>query len=119
MVLHGRETLDEGGLGDITDVAFLRGGEVSFGEINPQDLGLTVAPLTALRGGNVEENATILTNVLQGKGTQAQQDAVALNAAFLLRVPTTPPPVPKFWRLLLPCAVFGASLLLPLTTTRF
>ncbi|WP_446717984.1 anthranilate phosphoribosyltransferase [Crocosphaera sp. Alani8] len=86
MVLHGRETLDEGGLGDITDVAFLRGGEVSFGEINPQDLGLTVAPLTALRGGNVEENATILTNVLQGKGTQAQQDAVALNAALALQV---------------------------------
>ncbi len=86
MVLHGRETLDEAGLGDVTDVAFLKEGEVSVGEINPQALGLTPAPLTALKGGNVEENATILTNVLQGKGTEAQQSAVALNAALALQV---------------------------------
>ncbi|MDJ0842701.1 anthranilate phosphoribosyltransferase [Crocosphaera sp.] len=86
MVLHGRETLDEAGLGDITDVAFLKDGEVTVGEINPEAIGLTVAPLTALKGGNVEENAAILTAVLQGKGTPAQQDAVALNAALGLQV---------------------------------
>ncbi len=86
MVLHGRETLDEAGLGDVTDIAFLKEGEVSVGEINPKALGLTPAPLTALKGGNVEENATILTNVLQGKGTEAQQSAVALNAALALQV---------------------------------
>ncbi|MDJ0599417.1 MAG: anthranilate phosphoribosyltransferase [Crocosphaera sp.] len=86
MVLHGRETLDEAGLGDITDVAFLKKGEVSVGEINPQALGLTSAELTALKGGNVQENATILTDVLQGKGTQAQQDAVVLNSALGLQV---------------------------------
>lgn len=86
MVLHGRETLDEAGLGDVTDVAFLNKGEVSLGEIDPKALGLTSVPLTALKGGNVEENATILTKVLQGKGTQAQQDAVALNAALALQL---------------------------------
>ena len=86
MVLHGRETLDEAGLGDITDVAFLKDGNVSLGEIDPKALGLTPAPLTALKGGNVQENATILTHVLQGKGTQPQQDAVTLNAALALQV---------------------------------
>ena len=86
MVLHGRETLDEVGLGDITDVALLKEGRVSLTEVNPKTLGLTSAPLTALKGGDVEENATILTHVLQGKGTAAQRDAVVLNGSLALQV---------------------------------
>lgn len=54
--------------------------------LNPQSLGLTPASVGALRGGDVQENATILRDVLQGKGTQAQQDVVALNAALALQV---------------------------------
>jgi anthranilate phosphoribosyltransferase len=80
IVLHGREKLDEAGLADATDLALLSDGEVRLSTLNPQQLGLTPAPTGALRGGDVEENALILRNVLQGKGTQAQQDAVALNA---------------------------------------
>ena len=86
IVLYGREKLDEGGLGDTTDLAVLRGGEVKLSSVNPTALGLTKAPIIALRGGEVEENATILRNVLQGKGTAAQQDVVALNASFALQV---------------------------------
>ena len=86
IVVHGREKLDEAGLGDITDMAMLNEGKVTTTEINPQELGLTPAPLSALKGGEVLENAEILTNILQGKGTQAQQDAVALNAALALQV---------------------------------
>ena len=86
IVLHGREKLDEAGLGDSTDLALLREGKVTQATINPQELGLSVAPITALRGGEVVENADILRNVLQGKGTQAQKDAVALNASFALQV---------------------------------
>lgn len=86
IVLHGREKLDEGGLGDITDLAVLKEGEVKLTEVNPTALGLTKAPIIALRGGEVKENATILRNVLQGKGTAAQQDVVALNASFALQV---------------------------------
>ncbi len=86
IVLHGREKLDEAGLGDSTDLALLSEGKVTQTTINPQDLGLSVAPITALKGGEVVENAAILRNVLQGKGTQAQQDAVALNASLALQV---------------------------------
>lgn len=86
IVLHGREKLDEAGLADWTDLAILDESRVRLESINPKTLGLTNAPITALRGGNVEENAAILRNVLQGKGTQAQQDAVALNAALALQV---------------------------------
>ncbi len=86
MVLHGREGLDEAGLGDATDVAVLANGQVSAQVIDPQKLGLAKADVAALRGGELEENMTILRNVLQGKGTQAQQEAVALNASLALQV---------------------------------
>jgi anthranilate phosphoribosyltransferase len=86
IALHGREKLDEAGLADETDLALLSDGEVRLSTLNPQELGLTPVPTGAIRGGNLDENATILRNVLQGKGTQAQQDVVALNASLALQV---------------------------------
>ena len=86
IVLHGREKLDEAGLADVTDLALVSQKEVEVTSINPQELGLEIAPTTALQGGDITENTTILQNVLQGKGTQAQQDVVALNAALALQV---------------------------------
>jgi anthranilate phosphoribosyltransferase len=85
-VLHGREKLDEAGLADITDVAILTDGIVKLDTLEPKALGLTPAPTTALQGGDVAENTQILTAVLQGKGTSAQQDAVALNAGLALQL---------------------------------
>ncbi|MDF0554671.1 anthranilate phosphoribosyltransferase [Kamptonema sp. UHCC 0994] len=86
IVLHGRERLDEAGLGDITDLAILSEGEVRLSELNPEKIGLTPAAIASLRGGNVEENSQILRDVLQGKGTLAQRSAVALNASLALQV---------------------------------
>jgi len=86
MVLHGRETLDEAGLGKPTDVSVVSNGQVTQEVLNPEAFGLAPAPLSALKGGELEENTAILRNVLQGKGTQAQADAVALNAALALKV---------------------------------
>ncbi|MBD1831901.1 anthranilate phosphoribosyltransferase [Cyanobacteria bacterium FACHB-472] len=86
IVLHGREKLDEAGLADVTDLAVLSGGEVELLTLNPQELGLTMAPTALIRGGGVLENVAILQDVLQGKGTPAQQDVVALNAALALQV---------------------------------
>ena len=59
-------------------------GAIASEVLNPQDYGLTSATLEALKGGNVEQNATILRQVLQGKGTAAQTDVVALNAGLAL-----------------------------------
>jgi len=86
IALHGRERLDEAGLADATDLAVLQDGAVSSFTLNPQDLGLDYAPTQALAGGDVAENAEILKAVLQGKGTPAQQDVVALNTALALQV---------------------------------
>ena len=86
IVLHGREKLDEAGLGDATDLMMLDNGRVVPGIINPQAMGLEPATLKELQGGEVAENAAILRNVLQGKGTVPQEDAVALNASLALQV---------------------------------
>ncbi|KPQ38736.1 MAG: anthranilate phosphoribosyltransferase TrpD [Phormidium sp. OSCR] len=91
IVLHGRERLDEAGLADITDLAVLDRGQVTSQELNPQELGLTLAPTAALRGGEIEENMEILRSLLQGKGTPAQQDVVALNTSLALQVAGTVP----------------------------
>jgi anthranilate phosphoribosyltransferase len=86
VVLHGRERLDEAGLGDKTDLALLANQVVHTQVVDPQELGLQSAPLAALKGGTVAENAQILQAVLQGKGTRPQTEAVAINAAFALFV---------------------------------
>ncbi|MBD2579496.1 anthranilate phosphoribosyltransferase [Oscillatoria sp. FACHB-1406] len=86
IVLHGREKLDEAGLADLTDMAIVSDGKMRLTVLNPTSLGLSYAPTSALKGGDVEENAAILRNVLQGKGTQPQEDAVVLNAALALQV---------------------------------
>jgi anthranilate phosphoribosyltransferase len=61
-------------------------GQVTSAVLDPQAFGLTQAPLSALQGGDLEDNVAILTAVLQGKGTPAQRDVVALNAALALKV---------------------------------
>jgi anthranilate phosphoribosyltransferase len=86
IALHGRERLDEAGLADVTDLAVLQDKKVRSLTLNPQELGLNFAPTAALCGGDVQQNAEILKAVLQGKGTQAQQDVVALNTALALQV---------------------------------
>ncbi|MBP0021832.1 MAG: anthranilate phosphoribosyltransferase [Cyanobacteria bacterium SBLK] len=86
IVLHGREKLDEAGLGDATDLAVVANGETRSLVLDPQSLGIAKASLEHLRGGEITENTEILRNVLQGKSTPAQQDVVALNASLALQV---------------------------------
>ncbi len=86
IVLYGRERLDEAGLGDSTDLAILSGQQIQRTSLNPAELGLEPAPLSAIAGGDVQQNTEILKSVLQGRGTQAQKDVVALNAALALQV---------------------------------
>jgi anthranilate phosphoribosyltransferase len=86
MVLHGREKLDEAGLGDATDLGILSNGVVRSAVLSPLDLGIESMPIAALLGGNVAMNAKILREVLQGSGTQPQKDVVAINTSLALQV---------------------------------
>lgn len=50
-------------------------------EVKPSDFGLSEASVDDLRGGDAEENARILTNILSGEETGPKRDMVLLNAA--------------------------------------
>ena len=86
MIVHGRERLDEAGLGDITDIALLTNNQVNLSTLNPKELNLKPALISELKGGDLIENTDILRNVLQGKGTLPQLEAIALNASLALQV---------------------------------
>ncbi|MGL4544596.1 MAG: anthranilate phosphoribosyltransferase, partial [Plesiomonas sp.] len=84
-VVHGAG-LDEVALHGETQVAELRDGEIIQYSLTPADFGLKAASLDALRGGDAQENAQIITHLLQGQGTTAHKHAVAANVALLLRL---------------------------------
>ncbi|MBV7300164.1 anthranilate phosphoribosyltransferase [Enterovibrio paralichthyis] len=84
-VVHG-SGLDEVAIHGETTVAEIKDGVISEYTLTPADFGVQTYPLEAIKGGTPEENREIIANVLQGKGTDAQQVAVAINVALLLRL---------------------------------
>jgi len=66
-----------------TRVAELRDGQIREYEVNPEDAGLTRASYADIAAAaSPEENVLRLLRVLAGKGSQALEDLVCLNAAF-------------------------------------
>ena len=84
IVVHGAGGLDEASLAGTNQLRMIEAGQVHSCDLQPEDVGLTSAPLEALQGGELATNAAILRDVLQGKGTAAQADVVAFNTALVL-----------------------------------
>lgn len=79
-VFRGDDGLDEITLATSTSVLTIGGGEISSDRIDSKDFGLANAPISALVGGDANENAAITKAIFAGeKG--APRDAVLLNAA--------------------------------------
>ncbi|MBE2896617.1 anthranilate phosphoribosyltransferase [Pasteurellaceae bacterium HPA106] len=85
IVVHGCG-LDEVALHGETQVAEVKNGKIDYFTLSPSDFGLTTQPLDTLRGGLPNENAHMLTALLQGKGSIYHANAVAANTALLLRL---------------------------------
>ncbi|WP_214798621.1 anthranilate phosphoribosyltransferase [Exiguobacterium sp. s50] len=83
MVVHGAGGLDEASLAGANEVFFFDGDQTARYQVDPRDVGLMRAPLSALRGGTPEENAATLVAVLNGEAGPAR-DVVLLNAALAL-----------------------------------
>lgn len=86
MVVYGMDRLDEISACGETKVAEVRGEEIRYYSITPEDFGLARVTKAELVGGTPEENAEITKNILQGGGTEAQKTAVALNAGACIYV---------------------------------
>jgi anthranilate phosphoribosyltransferase len=85
-VVHGEDGLDEITLAGKTHVAEAHDGSVKTFEIQPGDFGLEVRALDHLRGGDVDENARIVSAVLEGSRTDEARSLVIMNAAAALFV---------------------------------
>lgn len=82
-VVHGQDGMDEITLTGPTRVAEINEGKVTLSTIEPEDFGLRRCLLTDLQGGDAEENAAIVRDVLAG-AEGPKRDVVLLNAAYAL-----------------------------------
>ena len=86
MFVHGLDGLDEISLLGKTRINYLRNGEVSTFEIQPEDFGLKRCHLKDIKSGTPKDNATVITGVFDGIIKDSNKDAVVLNAAGALVV---------------------------------
>jgi len=80
-VVHGAGGLDEVSLAGPAVVSEVKEGEVRDYMLDPTACGLPEAPVEVLAGGDVEENAAIVREILHGAGGP-RRDAVLINAAL-------------------------------------
>ncbi|MDD2343781.1 MAG: anthranilate phosphoribosyltransferase [Tolumonas sp.] len=83
MVVYG-SGLDEIAVHGETQVAEIHGEHIRYHTLTPADFGLKYYTLETIRGGDPDENRKITENLLAGKGTDAQQAAIAINLSPLL-----------------------------------
>ena len=79
-VFRGDDGLDEITLATTTSVLTIGNGEISSDRIDAKDFSLDNAPISALVGGDAQENARITKAIFAGE-RGAPRDAVLLNAA--------------------------------------
>ena len=82
-VVHGQDGMDEITLTGPTRIAEINAGQVSLSTIEPEDFGLRRCLLSDLQGGDAEENAAIVRDVLGGN-EGPKRDIVLLNSAYAL-----------------------------------
>jgi len=86
LVVHGDDGMDEITTTSTTKITHLSPtGKVTTTQFSPSEYGIEKATLEQLKGGEPEENAKIIRNILEGeKGSY--RDIVVLNAAAGIRV---------------------------------
>jgi anthranilate phosphoribosyltransferase len=87
-IAHGQDGLDEISISGETHVSELRDGAVRNYTLTPEDFGVKRAPLEAIRGGDVKQNAEIIHKIL-GRSLlyrehTPQRDIVLANASAAL-----------------------------------
>jgi anthranilate phosphoribosyltransferase len=83
LVVHGAGGLDEFSLEGPNLVTEIRNGQCEAYLLNPEEVGLSPAPISALAGGEAVENAHILRKIFAGE-ISPRADAVAFNAGAAL-----------------------------------
>jgi anthranilate phosphoribosyltransferase len=80
LIVHGLDGMDEISVTKETKVAEIRDGAIEQYFIKPGDFGIKEYSVEDLKGGDAEENARILRQVLAGEENGAKRAAVLVNA---------------------------------------
>jgi anthranilate phosphoribosyltransferase len=83
LVVHGLDGLDEITITGVTRIAEAHEGSVKSYEIEPEEFGMKRAALQEISGGDAQQNAAIIREVLAGEKSP-RRDVVVLNAAAAL-----------------------------------
>jgi anthranilate phosphoribosyltransferase len=86
LVVHGAPGMDELSPLGPTRVFELRDGGVEESVVTPESVGLTTGTLESLAGGEPEDNARLIRDVLSGKRRDGARTAVLMNAGAALYV---------------------------------
>jgi anthranilate phosphoribosyltransferase len=86
IVAHGMDGLDEISLIGKTSLAEIRGKEIKFYEITPDDFGLKRCTLSDISGGSPEFNAQLIRSIFSGVERGPRRDFLVLNNAATLYV---------------------------------
>ena len=79
MVVHSRDGLDEISIGDKTEVAELKDGQVRRFSIQPEDFGIQRGKIDDIKAADAEDSLNIIRSVLDNQNGPAR-DIVQLNA---------------------------------------
>ena len=85
MVVHSRDGLDEISIGDVTDVAELKDGEITRYTIEPEAFDLQRVAIDYIKADGPEQSVAIIRGLLGGEAGPAR-DIVALNAGAAIYV---------------------------------
>jgi len=75
------DALDEASIAGTTYYARLNNGQVAFGEIRPEDAGITPSPIESIKSSSPRESARIIEGVFEGRLKGPHLDVILLNAA--------------------------------------
>lgn len=85
LVVYG-SGLDEVAIHAETSVAEINNKEIKEYKLIPSDFGINTYFIKDIEGGDPKENALIVKKILLGTGTAAQNSAVAVNVALIMKL---------------------------------
>ena len=85
MVVHGADGMDEITISDATHVAELRDGNIHSYSVTPEEFGLSMSPLDAIKVADAQASLTLIRALLAGEAGPAR-DIVVLNAGAAIYV---------------------------------
>jgi anthranilate synthase/phosphoribosyltransferase len=88
MIIYGAGGTDELNTCGVNRISHLKDGVVKTYDLDPTELGFSIATMEDLRGGTPDESAAMMHEILGGKLQGARRESVLLNAAGALAAET-------------------------------